>query len=116
MTVKKIKNPSKEDLLKAKKKFEEFNHYPVEKIIKMKLPINQNTVFIRLGGIDNLEYISDKQIFKSDKKTRKRKMRTYIHNFGEHGKHPILFTNQEGNILVIYDPEKKIEVKKEGII
>ena len=109
-----IKNPSQ--LSKAKKLFKDFNHYPVEKIVKINIPISKNTVFLKLGNIENLEYISDKQIFKSDKKTRKRKIRTYIHNFSEHGKYPFLFTNQEGNILVIYDSEKKIEVKKEGII
>ena len=109
-----VKNPSQ--ISRAKKLFEDFNHYPAKKLIKINLPINHNTVFVRLGGINNLEYISDKQIFKSDKKTRKRKMRTYIHNFSDHGKYPFLFTNQEGNILVIYDPKKKIEVKEEGII
>lgn len=109
-----IKNPSQ--LSKAKKLFEGFNHYPVEKIIKINIPINSKTVFSKLGFIENLEYISDKAIYKTDKKTRKRKIRSYIHNFPEHGKRPYLFSNEDGSVLIIYDPTKKIEVKPEGII
>ncbi len=111
---KKIKNPS--PTLKAQKMFEEFNHYPAEKIVNLKLPINSKTVFVKLGEIENLEYLSDKKIFASDQKTSKRKIRTYIHNFAEHGKRPMLLTNEAGNILILYDPENPIEVKPEGII
>lgn len=107
-------NPS--PTLKAQKMFEDFNHYPAEKIVNLKLPINSKTVFAKLGEIENLEYLSDKKIFASDQKTAKRKIRTYIHNFSEHGKRPMLLTNEAGNILILYDPENPIEVKPEGII
>lgn len=110
----KIKNPS--TTFKAQKMFEDFNHYPAEKIVNLKLPINSKTVFAKLGEIENLEYLSDKKIFASDQKTSKRKIRTYIHSFAEHGKRPMLLTNEAGNILILYDPENHIEVKPEGII
>lgn len=110
----KLKNP--DPLSQAKKLFQDFNRYPPEKLVKMKLPIDRSTVFLRLGDVDNIEYISDKKIYSSDTKTKKRKSRTYIHNFSEHGKAPILLTNQAGNILIIFDPNHEIEVKAEGII
>jgi len=112
----KIKNPSTDNLKKAKKLYQDFNRYDPKKIVKLDIPIFKNTVLVKLGEIDNLEYISDKMIFKQDQKTRKRKIRTYIHNFPEHDKKPLLLTNEAGNILIIYDPENQIEVKAEGII
>ena len=111
----KKKNPAN-SLEKAKKIFTDFNHYEPEKITKINIPIDENTVFVKLGEVENLEYVSDKAIFKSDKKTKKRKIRTYIHNFVEHEKKPLLLTNEQGNILILYDPNNKIEVKQEGII
>jgi len=104
---------TKKSVKKATKKFKDFNQYEPE-LKKIKLP--DIKALVRLGNIENLEYISDKAIFKKDKKTRKRKIRTYIHNFREFEKYPYLFTNQDGNILIIYDPDKKIQVEKEGII
>lgn len=118
-TTRKFINPGtarKDSFSKAKKLFEGFNHYPVDQVKKINIPIDRNTVFSKLGFVDNLEYISDKKVFKSDQKTRKRKIRTYIHNFSEHGKYPYLFSNEDGSVLIIYDPNKKIEVKPEGII
>ena len=111
---KKLKNP--DSLTQAKKKIEEFNHYPAEKIIRMNLPINRDTVFVRLGIAVSIDYDSEKKIFKSDKKTKSKKIRGYTHDFTESGKYPELFTNQDGTILVLYDPKNKIEVKAEGII
>lgn len=112
-TKKKIKNPISAEALK---KYEDFNRRKPDKISKINLPINSNTTLVKLGFIDNLEYVSDKAIFSSDKKTRKRKERTYIHDFNEHDKRPFLFTNESGNILIIFDPRNPIEVKAEGII
>lgn len=112
-----IVNPiNNEKIEKAILLYKEFNNYEPEKLLKMQIPLDKNTVFVKLGEVENLEYISDKAIFKTDKKTKKRKIRTYIHNFLEHDKRPLLLTNEQGNILVLYDPENKIEVKKEGII
>ena len=108
----KIKNPSS-DIKKAEKLYQDFNRFLPSRIGDLDLPIDKNTVLIKLGKVEDLEYVSNKKIMKSD--TRK-KTHVYIHNFTEHGKNPYLLTNQEGNILIIYDPVNKIEVKKEGII
>ncbi len=115
-TIKKLKNPTLTKRQKALKLFKDFNHYDPKKIAQINIPISATTYFLKLGEVDNLEYISDKAIFESDQKTLRRKVRTYIHNFSEHNKAPLLLTNPEGNILIIYDPKNKIEVKKEGII
>lgn len=96
--------------------FEDFNHYEAQTLSNLDLPISKDTVLVKLGHIENLEYISDKKIFASDKKTRKRKKRTYIHNFTEYNKEPLLLSNEKGNILIIFDPSNEIEVKKSGII
>ncbi|MFA5068461.1 MAG: hypothetical protein WC466_10585, partial [Candidatus Izemoplasmatales bacterium] len=101
---------------KAGKLYKDFNRHEPDKILKINIPLNEKSKLVKLGFIDNLEYLSDKMIFEQDKKTRKRKERTYIHSFRKYNKKPILFTNEAGNLLIIYDPVHKIQVKKEGII
>lgn len=91
-TIKKLKNPTLTKRQKALKLFKDFNHYHHKRIMQMHIPINANTYFLKLGEVDNLEYISDKAIFEEDQKTRRRKVRTYIHNFSEHNKAPLLLT------------------------
>lgn len=111
---KKYINPS--PTLKAQELFEAFNQYPASKVKNLKLPIGPNSTLVRLGDCEGIEYASDKMIFKTDQKTGKRKKRTYIHSFTEHGKSPALYSNEDGTLLILYSSKNPIEINEAGII
>jgi len=111
---KKFINPSVS--AKAAQLFEDFNHYPAEKVKSLSLPIGPNSTLAKLGKCEGIEYLSDKMIFKTDKKTGKRKKRTYTHSFTECGKSPELYSNEDGSLLIIYSAKNPIEVTEAGII
>jgi hypothetical protein len=93
------KNPCR--FKRAVKKYEEFNFREISGALDVKIPeIKDDAVLVLLGEVDYLAYISDKE----------GETTTYEHEFGEEsGKKPLLFTNPEGNILVIFGGNFKVK-------
>lgn len=93
------KNPC--DFKKAIKKYVEFNFKDPKFSVIVDVPeIKDDAILVYLGKCDYLAYISDKEGEEI----------TYEHEFGEEsGKKPDIFTNPEGNILIIYGGNFKIK-------
>jgi len=96
---KKEKNPC--EFKKAIKKYKEFNFKDIRGAYEIDIPeIRDDAVLVYLGEVDYLAYISDKEGEEI----------TYEHEFGEEsGKKPMLFTNEEGNILIIFGGNFKVK-------
>ncbi|MCS7231677.1 MAG: hypothetical protein RMJ67_06030 [Elusimicrobiota bacterium] len=86
---------------KAVNKYIEFNFKnPKNVLLKNIEDLKDDTILVYLGKVDSIVYINDKE----GKKLR------YEHEFGEESnKKPDLFTNEKGNILIIYGGNFKIK-------
>ena len=93
------KNPCKFKL--AIKKYKEFNFKDIKGASEIDInELKDDAVLVFIGYVDYLAYISDKEGEEI----------TYEHEFGEEsGQKPLLFTNPEGNLLIIYGGKFKVK-------
>ena len=97
---KKEKNPCEFKL--AIKKYKEFNFKDdIRTGAMIDIPeVKDSAILVYLGEVDYLAYISDKEGEEI----------TYEHEFGEEsGEKPMMFTNKDGNVLIIYGGNFKIK-------
>jgi len=93
------KNPCR--FKQAIKKYKEFNFKEIKGATEIDIPeLRDDAVLVYMGEVDYLAYISDKEGEEI----------TYEHEFGEEsGEKPLLFTNPEGNILIIFGGNFKVK-------
>lgn len=88
---------------KARELYNRFYHFPHRHVSRVNFKVPEALVY--LGETARLDYITDK--FKGKETVR------YFHEFGEGYPYPQLYSNEEGDMLVIVN---NFKIKPEGII
>jgi hypothetical protein len=96
------KNPTVKT--KAVKMFEKFNHKPATK--QGSLDINMEDGLAFLGHCDEICYISDKQIFATDKNKGTAPKRGYVHEMVKPAR---MFSTADGKYLIIETKDRRTD-------
>jgi len=96
------KNPTVKK--KAVRMFEKFNHKPATKQGSLEINMEDGLAFI--GHCDEICYISDKQIFATDKNKGTAPKRGYVHEMVKPAR---LFTTADGKYLIIETKDRRTD-------